>query len=139
MQMCFLTLLCSTFQEIFLSIFVAWLSTHNGCIRVIPLLIQHLASTERSAIAAWPRRMSEFLLNHAQKQTMRFNKRVLLLFRNQLRQTQKFCVKLWEDWKSHTEQATNITIGQITQLSTADLQLWMSKFVSEIRKRDGNK
>ena len=45
--------------------FVAWLSTHNGCIRVIPLLIQHLASTERSAIAAWPRRMSEFLLNHA--------------------------------------------------------------------------
>ena len=76
---------------------------------------------------------------HHQKQTMRFNKRVLLLFRNQLRQTQKFCVKLWEDWKSHTEQATNITIGQITQLSTADLQLWMSKFVSEIRKRDGNK
>ena len=50
----------------------------------------------------------------------------------------KFCVKLWEDWKSHTEQATNVTIGQITQLSTADLQHWMSKFVLEIRKRDGS-
>ena len=64
MQMCFLTILCSTFQEIFSQHFVACLPTMAACVSS-SLLIQHLASTERSAITAWPRRKSEFLLNHA--------------------------------------------------------------------------
>ena len=53
-------------------------------------------------------------------------------------QDTKYCIRLWEDWRAHRQLTTSVRIGPILQLTTSELEHWMTKFILEARKRDGS-
>ena len=50
----------------------------------------------------------------------------------------KYCFKLFEDWRKQRQEATGGVIGNLCTLPDSQIQHWMSRFILEVRKRDGN-
>ena len=50
----------------------------------------------------------------------------------------KYCVNLWEEWRNHRLQHTTATIPLLLEMTNTDLQHWMTRFIMEVRKKDGS-
>ena len=54
------------------------------------------------------------------------------------REDTKYCVNLWEEWRNHCVQHTTATIpALLLEMTNTDLQYWMTRFIMEVRKKDG--
>ena len=49
-------------------------------------------------------------------------------------QDTKYCLGLWNEWRDYRNQTTSATI---TELTTSELQHWLTRFVLEVRKKTG--
>ena len=50
----------------------------------------------------------------------------------------KYCVSLWNAWKSYRKETTGDIIEDITELSISALNHWLTSFILEVRKKDGS-
>ena len=50
----------------------------------------------------------------------------------------KYCVNLWNEWKRYRQQTLGDSIPDLTDLSRSQLQHWLTRFVLEVRKKDGS-
>ena len=53
-------------------------------------------------------------------------------------QDTKYCMRLWEDWVDHRSSTTGKNIAPLVQLSTPELQHWLTRFILEVRKKNGD-
>ena len=53
-----------------------------------------------------------------------------------MREDTKYCVSLWQAWREH-RKCLGTTIPPLTELNHAELQHWLTRFVLEVRKKDG--
>ena len=53
-------------------------------------------------------------------------------------QDTKYCVSLWQKWVQHREVTNNDTIPELEQISKIELDYWLSRFVLEVRKKNGS-
>ena len=53
-------------------------------------------------------------------------------------QDTKYCLNLWEEWRKHRMQISNTNIAPITELAPSMLQYWLTRFILEVRKRNGS-
>ena len=49
----------------------------------------------------------------------------------------KYCIGLFETWRKHRMETTNTDIPTITDMTTQQMQYWMTRFVLEVRKKSG--
>ena len=54
------------------------------------------------------------------------------------REDTKYCVNLWEEWRNYRLQHTTATIPLLLEMTNGDLQYWMTRFIMEVRKKDGS-
>ena len=52
-------------------------------------------------------------------------------------QDTKYCVGIWEEWREYRNRTTEANIGSLTQLTTFELQHWLTRFILEVRKKTG--
>ena len=52
------------------------------------------------------------------------------------RQDTKYCVNIWEAWKSERQNKSNQTIPPLAQMNNAELNTWLSSFALEVRKQN---
>ncbi len=50
----------------------------------------------------------------------------------------KYCVNLSDAWRSHRLESTGHAIKPIAQLNRCELEHWLTRFVLEVRKKDGS-
>lgn len=50
----------------------------------------------------------------------------------------KYCVNLWDAWTRYRLETTGATIKPLSKLSRKELQHWLTRFVLEVRKKDGS-
>jgi len=50
----------------------------------------------------------------------------------------KYCVRLFNEWRTHRIQTTEATIPTLTQMTKQHLNYWLTRFVLEVRKKCGN-
>ena len=50
----------------------------------------------------------------------------------------KYCVNLWNEWKRDRQETLGGSIPDLTELSRSQLQHWLTRFVLEVRKKDGS-
>ena len=53
-------------------------------------------------------------------------------------QDTKFCLNLWEQWSLNRQSTTGEQIGSILSLTPQQLNYWLTRFILEVRKRDGS-
>ena len=49
----------------------------------------------------------------------------------------QYCVKVWEEWCSYRRQVCQDTIPPLQSIEASQLQHWLTRFVLEVRKRNG--
>lgn len=49
----------------------------------------------------------------------------------------KYCYKLFYEWSIARQKATGETIGKLCEMSDSEIQHWMTRFILEVRKKDG--
>ena len=47
-------------------------------------------------------------------------------------------MKMWEDWSAYHGSNSGVEIKPLLELSNTEMSYWMSKFVLEVRKKDGS-
>ena len=52
-------------------------------------------------------------------------------------QDTKYCKGVWDEWSKSREQSTGTSIAPLCELTTDELQHWLTRFVLEARKIDG--
>ena len=50
----------------------------------------------------------------------------------------KYCTNLWSEWQRHRQETLGDSIPNLTELNRRELQYWLTRFVLEVRKRDGS-
>ena len=50
----------------------------------------------------------------------------------------EYCTRMWKEWCPSREQSSNCVIPPLCELNKSQLQHWMSRFVMELRKKDGS-
>ena len=50
----------------------------------------------------------------------------------------KYCVNLWDAWTRYRLETTGATIKPLSELNHKELQHWLTRFVLEVRKKDGS-
>ena len=50
----------------------------------------------------------------------------------------EYCTRMWKEWCRSREQSSNCVIPPLCELNKSQLQHWMSRFVMELRKKDGS-
>ena len=50
----------------------------------------------------------------------------------------RYCVNLWEQWRTNQCKITGEQIGTIDSLSNQNLNHWLTRFILEVRKQDGS-
>ena len=53
------------------------------------------------------------------------------------RQDTAYCLRLWEYWAEHRCMMTGTSVPSFMQLDRQDLQYWITRFILEVRKKDG--
>ena len=53
-------------------------------------------------------------------------------------QDTKYCVRLWEEWVDHRKSTTGKNIAPLVELSSPELQHWLTCFILEVRKKNGD-
>ena len=53
-------------------------------------------------------------------------------------QDTRFCTNVWQEWSDYHQKCHSSNIPQLNCISASDLQYWLTRFVLEIRKRDGS-
>ena len=54
------------------------------------------------------------------------------------RQDNKYCLGLWQAWRDHRNSTTGINFASLIELSTSELQHWFTRFILEVRKKNGD-
>ena len=54
------------------------------------------------------------------------------------REDTKYCVNLWEEWRTYRLEHCSVSIPPMLELNNADLQFWLTRFIIEVRKKDGS-
>ena len=49
----------------------------------------------------------------------------------------KFCMNLWNEWTKHRLLTTSTHIRPLVEMTTEEMQYWMTRFILEARKKDG--
>ncbi len=49
-----------------------------------------------------------------------------------------YCIRLWEEWCKYQLQTCGDHIPSISKPSSCELQHWLTRFVLEVRKKDGS-
>ena len=49
----------------------------------------------------------------------------------------KYCIGLFEAWRKHRMETTNSDIPTMTDMTTHEMQYWLTRFVLEVRKKSG--
>ena len=49
-----------------------------------------------------------------------------------------YCLRIWEQWCKYRESKTSSTIPKLERITKEELDYWLSRFVLEIRKKDGS-
>ena len=52
-------------------------------------------------------------------------------------QDTRYCVKIWKEWRIHRIHTTGVNISPRNQLSLSDLAHWLTHFILEVRKKNG--
>ena len=50
----------------------------------------------------------------------------------------KYCVSIWDDWRTHRESLTAVQIPSLLDMSNTELTHWLTRFVLEVRKKNGD-
>ena len=50
----------------------------------------------------------------------------------------RYCVNLWDAWTRYRLETTGHTIKPLSELNHTELQHWLTRFVLEVRKKDGS-
>jgi len=53
------------------------------------------------------------------------------------REDTKYCVRIWDSWSEFQSGSTSCVIKPSVELSNSELQYWLTRFVLEVRKKDG--
>ena len=49
-----------------------------------------------------------------------------------------YCMRLWSEWRAHHQKVAHVSIPPITEQSQSELQHWLSRFILEVRRKDGS-
>ena len=105
------------------------------------------SSTTRSTTTPWPivqepNPLASSTLNSGRYATPKTDQEILDARQNAIpKATQddtKYCYKLFHEWSIARQDATNEKIGELCEMTDSEIQHWMTRFILEIRKRDGN-
>ena len=50
----------------------------------------------------------------------------------------KYCVGVWESWREYRNSTTGAAIAPLTELNHSELDHWLTRFILEVRKKDGS-
>ena len=50
----------------------------------------------------------------------------------------KYCVGVWESWREYRNSTTGAAITPLTELNHSELDHWLTRFILEVRKKDGS-
>ena len=53
-------------------------------------------------------------------------------------QDTNYCMRLWSEWRAHHQKVAHVSIPPITEQSQSELQHWLSRFILEVRRKDGS-
>lgn len=54
------------------------------------------------------------------------------------RQDTAYCVRLWNAWSKHRCETSEVHIPPLTEMDAHSIQHWMTRFILEIRKKNGD-
>ena len=50
----------------------------------------------------------------------------------------KYCLHLWDEWRAYRESTTQVNIPFLLQMTDTELSHWLTRFVLEVRKKNGD-
>ena len=69
---------------------------------------------------------------------LRFRKLRTTFFAVGIPETTKYCVSIWDAWSTESEQTTHTHIPSLSTMTVAQLRHWMTRFILEARKKNGD-